>query len=215
LTFSVQMFFLMPFLGFINFALTDPRIQERTGEYAYDEAIAATAQDTVLAVKLYEEALRKSPNLYQAHTNLANILVSQGKIDKGIGHYKKALEIKPDDEITLNALASTLIKENRIDEAIKLTKDCFGQGYYDCHQTYAHALDKKGDYLSSYKAYTQLSERQHSNRTVFRSMLGVAGRAGRIDLAAQALELWGKNHPDDSEFKIFKELFEDAKGDQP
>ena len=47
------------------------------------------------AMNHFRQALALEPKLFDAHTNLANVLRDKGMINEAITHYKRALEIKP------------------------------------------------------------------------------------------------------------------------
>ena len=58
------------------------------------------------------------PDLPQAHNELANALVREGKVDEAIIQIEKALAIQPNDSQAHNNLGNLLHKKGRLDEAI-------------------------------------------------------------------------------------------------
>jgi len=48
------------------------------------------------AVAQYEEVLRRAPDYYQAHINLGNVLVAQGRAREAIAHYETGLRLRPE-----------------------------------------------------------------------------------------------------------------------
>lgn len=71
------------------------------------------------SIALYEHALRITGNNYIVHYNLGNVLLSQGKFDKAIDQYKKALHKDPGSAETNNNLGLALAKKNKTIDAIK------------------------------------------------------------------------------------------------
>jgi tetratricopeptide (TPR) repeat protein len=53
-----------------------------------------------------------------AHDDLGSAFFHQGRLDKAIAHFQKALEIKPDFSEAYNHLGTAFLQQGRIDEAI-------------------------------------------------------------------------------------------------
>jgi Flp pilus assembly protein TadD len=66
---------------------------ERSGAGAVREAIV-----------LYEEVLRVTPNMFEAHNNPGINLARTGRIDRAIGHFRQALLLRPGDRGALGNL---------------------------------------------------------------------------------------------------------------
>lgn len=78
-----------------------------------DPEISFNLGNTYYRMQKYEEAKNaytiasqsdKSEIVWQSHYNMGNVSYMQGKLEDAIAHYKKALEIKPEDEDTKNNL---------------------------------------------------------------------------------------------------------------
>ena len=59
-------------------------------------AISSMLGDIPASEKYYSMVTNLDPSWSEAHYNLADIYLKQGKLDRAIMHYKKALEIMPD-----------------------------------------------------------------------------------------------------------------------
>jgi tetratricopeptide (TPR) repeat protein len=70
------------------------------------------------AAGCYEQALRITPDLAEAHNNLGAILVVRGAVEEGIAHYRQALRIKADYAEAHGNLGDVLAQLGRIPEAI-------------------------------------------------------------------------------------------------
>ena len=62
--------------------------------------------------------MRIDPHFAAAHNNLGLALVRTGKVDEGIEHYRKALEIQPGNAEAHNNLGAALARRGNLDEAI-------------------------------------------------------------------------------------------------
>jgi tetratricopeptide (TPR) repeat protein len=74
---------------------------------------------------LWTDTLEINPNSYLAHSILGNIKLGRGRHSEAIEHYRVALQIKPDDPISLNNLAwglavTPLSKDRDTKEAVSL-----------------------------------------------------------------------------------------------
>jgi len=84
---------------------------------------------------LYEYLIKGSPEAPVLHNNFANILRQKGDLDQAINHYRKTLEIKPDDYEAHNNIGITLKSKGLIDEAVQhlekaiFLKPDFAQAY--------------------------------------------------------------------------------------
>jgi Tfp pilus assembly protein PilF len=67
---------------------------------------------------LWNHTLACTSDLALTHANRAQILVGQGQLDKAIGHYRRALEIDPDDAAIHNNFGTVLGVQGRVDEAL-------------------------------------------------------------------------------------------------
>jgi tetratricopeptide (TPR) repeat protein len=72
----------------------------RNSEMLWIRALACTAHNNI------------------AHNNLGNTLADRGQVDAAIAHYRKALEIKPDDAVAYYNLGTVLKGRGQVDAAI-------------------------------------------------------------------------------------------------
>ena len=64
------------------------------------------------------EAIISEPNSAEAHNDLGNLLVQQGKMDEAIASYQTAIALEPDLAIAHNNLGNLLVQQGKMDEAI-------------------------------------------------------------------------------------------------
>jgi len=68
---------------------------------------------------LWRTTLARNPDCWMAQNNLGYLLRNQGRIEKAIEHYQKAIQLNPNSSEALNNLGLALADEGRFDEAIK------------------------------------------------------------------------------------------------
>ena len=117
---------------------------------------------------LWTDTVQKNPNSWLAHNNLGNALTREGNVDKGIAHYERVLQIKPDYAQAHFNLGNALVQKGSLGEAI-------------AH--YQMALQIKPDYLraESNLAFLLATSPQASLRNGHQA----------VELAQQANELVG------------------------
>jgi len=113
--------------------------------------------DNETAVRHYLEALRIKPNFADAHNNLANLYMFDGRLDSAIEHYSKALAIDPDYKGAHYNLGIAAFRQGRAREAaehfnlaLQTMKD-----NAEAHFRYGNALFQAGDAEEAARAYRQ------------------------------------------------------------
>ena len=86
--------------------------QEVSPQALYDQAGKAfDAGNTALAIKLYEELLRKAPDSIEARTNLGVALAHEGRYDEAVQQYRQVLSRDPRNEAAMLNLALAYYKQ--------------------------------------------------------------------------------------------------------
>ena len=87
-----------------------------------------------------------TPNVGWPTTTSANTLAGRGQFDEAIAHYRKALEIKPDDAEAHYNLGNALAGRGQVDEAIAHYQTALElkPDYADAHNNLANALAGRG-----------------------------------------------------------------------
>jgi len=67
----------------------------------------------------FAEAVERDPELGEAHHDLATTMRELGMAEDALGHYRRALELMPDDVDCLIGLGAALCDSGKIDEGIK------------------------------------------------------------------------------------------------
>jgi tetratricopeptide (TPR) repeat protein len=111
-------------------------------------------------VTIWSDCVEKSPNKARPHLNLGAVLTKLEKTDEAIGHYLKALKIKPFHEKALNNMGDALTKQGKWDEAIDYIVKALQikPNYADAYLNLGVALGLKGKTHEAIKAYHKALE---------------------------------------------------------
>ena len=116
----------------------------------------------IIQAALARHKLQKNPDDFEAHYNLAALLMGSGEISDAVAHFKEADRIRPNQAAVNNALGAGLLAEGHADEAIP----CFEAAlqsrsdYFDAHYNLGNALASKGDFrgaLEHFQAAVRLN----------------------------------------------------------
>ncbi|MBN8540770.1 MAG: tetratricopeptide repeat protein [Deltaproteobacteria bacterium] len=149
------------------------------------------------AISLFEAAIERDPDLFQAHVNLGTVLKKQGRSLEAKKAYESALFIAPYDDIGLNQLGSLLVSMGKYQDAVRKTEVCVQKNLPICLELHGHALDKAGLHAKSYEIYTRLAKMFPLRSEIHQSRCSTAVRAGRNDLFEIALDDWERLLPND------------------
>ena len=142
------------------------------------------------STSLFSHTLQVTKNNYLAHTNLGVALAGEGKTEEAIGHYRAALQIKPDDDDTHYNLANALKKQGAIDEAIAHYREAvkLNPNYSKAQNNLGVYLDAQGMHEEAIVHYRQALQIEPGNPG-FHFNLGVAlGRKGDLKEAIECFQ---------------------------
>lgn len=89
----------------------------------YNEAIDLYKQDDVdKSIVYFEKAIRIKPDFYEAHYNLAQILMSVNKNDEALQSLEEIAKIRPEDTENLYNLGKTYYKKGMLSKAFETLK---------------------------------------------------------------------------------------------
>ncbi|MEB3244881.1 MAG: tetratricopeptide repeat protein [Vampirovibrionales bacterium] len=87
---------------------------------AYNTGIQAAEAGNVLAAETaYRDALKADPAFIAAYNNLADVLVSLGKLDEATQLYQRAVQLSPNNAALYRNLAVTLERNGQIEQAMR------------------------------------------------------------------------------------------------
>jgi tetratricopeptide (TPR) repeat protein len=129
----------------VDAARTKRLMEEGDGELASNHRTEAVAA--------YASAVRADPNLPAAYAALGKAMITKGKTDLAIACYRTALDLQPENVETRFALAETLAREMRYEDAI-VEMDVVANadpGYGRAHERLAIWHYYTGDYVAAWR----------------------------------------------------------------
>jgi len=125
------------------------------------------------AMNYFRQALALEPKHFDAHTNLADVLRSQGMINDAITHYKQALEIKPTSIAAHHSLLWTLNYSDHDQAAIFLEHQRFNEQHalHLAASISAHLNDREPPQRRLKIGYVSGDFRRHSVAFFIREIL--------------------------------------------
>jgi tetratricopeptide (TPR) repeat protein len=106
--------------------------------------------------------LEKNPEDFEAHYNLAALLMRRGQLNEAILHFTEANRIRPNEPTVNNAFGAALLATGRTEESIAhLTAALNARSdYFDAHYNLGNALASLGDFrgaLSQFQAAVRIN----------------------------------------------------------
>lgn len=116
----------------------------------YNEAIDLYSQDEIeKSIDYFIKALELKPDFYEAHYNLAQILMSLNKNDEAIKSLEEIAKIKPDDTENLYNLGKTYFKKGYLSKSFEnLKKINVNSPQYDSAKLLISKIEKRQDELN-------------------------------------------------------------------
>ncbi|MBR5304541.1 MAG: tetratricopeptide repeat protein [Candidatus Gastranaerophilales bacterium] len=116
----------------------------------YNEAIDLYGQDKIeKSIDYFIKALELKPDFYEAHYNLAQILMSLNKNDEAIKSLEEIAKIKPEDTENLYNLGKTYFKKGYLSKSFEnLKKININAPQYDDAKLLISKIEKRQDELN-------------------------------------------------------------------
>jgi Flp pilus assembly protein TadD len=136
---------------------------------------------------LWRTTLARNPDSWMAHSSLGTLLYDQGHIEEAMEHYRKAIQLDPNNCEDLNNLGLTLVARGQFDEAIKYYYQAiqFKPDYFDALSNLGVALVAQGRFDEAIENFRK-AIRINPNFANALDNLGIALAAeGRFDEAIE------------------------------
>jgi len=106
-------------------------------------------------VSLWRDCVEKSPNKARSHHNLGYALEGKGNLNEAIGHYLKAIRIKPDYSEAQYGLGNALASQGNLKEAVSHYLEALHikPGYPEVHNNLANVLASQGNFKEAVRHY--------------------------------------------------------------
>jgi tetratricopeptide (TPR) repeat protein len=109
-------------------------------------------------VTLWRDTLARNPEAWAAHNNLGIAMVTEGRFDEAIGHYRAALALRHDYADAHSNLGDALQATGRLGEAIMHYRTALGfdADFAVAHYNLANALRQAGDPDAAIRQYRRV-----------------------------------------------------------
>ena len=117
-------------------------------QYVYQARAMEQQSDHKAAIELFDQAIKTDPELPEAYTGRANVLIRQDKYPDAKKDFEKAMALDDLNHQAITGLAICLAVEGKFDEGIKLTEDVRakyatdGLFLYNAACVYGRAIEK-------------------------------------------------------------------------
>ena len=120
-------------------------------------------------LRLWMDAVEKSPGRARPHYNLGNVLMEAGRLDEALSHYRMAVQFDPNVFRIYNNLGIVLMRLERWDDAIHAFERALElrPDYVQVHNNLAAALvevDRRPEALKHYREAFRLRPDYHAAR---------------------------------------------------
>ena len=95
---------------------------------------------------LWSDTVKKSTNKARPHNNLGEAFVKEDRLDQAMVHFRKALEIEPDNATVHNNLGELLCREGRLEEGVSHFRQALRirPGFATAHRNLGNVFQKYG-----------------------------------------------------------------------
>ena len=101
-------------MGMFAFAPSAKCADNESATYYYNEAIDFYRQDDVdQSVKYFAKAISINPNFFEAHYNIAQILISLGRYDEALKSLEKIMQLRPQDSENIYTIGKVYYKKGQ------------------------------------------------------------------------------------------------------
>jgi tetratricopeptide (TPR) repeat protein len=131
---------------FCNHAMVSEAFIRATTHFNIADSLASERSNPREAILEYSEAVRLLPEFAQAHFELGQLLVDQGRTNDAINEYGRALQSRPDYPEAHNGMGEVLAREGKTNEAIMHIEAAarLNPDYPDAHNNLGVLLAKQG-----------------------------------------------------------------------
>lgn len=143
------------------------------------------------SITLWSDVLSKNPSNYRAHNNLGNALKGRGDVRGALGHYREALQIKPDFGDAHNNLGNALMRQGKLDEAIAHLQKAvrFEPGYASAYNNLGVALAANGDLKEAHRCFMAALRLKPGFAGAHNSLANTLAKEGKVE---KAIRHWSR-----------------------
>jgi protein O-mannosyl-transferase len=149
---------------------------------------------------LWRTTLARNPNCWVARCNLGNVLLQNGRVDEAVTHFRKAMEIQPDDAGIHNNLGNALLRKGQVVEAIGQYEEALRlrPDFAEAHYNLGSVLLQKGRVDEAITHFQKAVEIQPDDAGIHISLGNALLQKGRVDEAITHFQKAVEIQPDDA-----------------
>ena len=155
----------------------------------------ATADTGLQPRMLLQEAMarhnvEKNPADFEAHYNLAAMLLARGAQAEATQHFELAVRLRPQDATANNALGAALLATGRVEEAIFHLNAALGTqpDNFDAHYNLANALVSQDRFLEAIEHYRAAIRLHPDDANAEANLGGALAETGKLSEAREHFE---------------------------
>jgi protein O-mannosyl-transferase len=139
---------------------------------------------------LWRTTLAGNPGCYLGWQNLGNVLLNRGQTDEAIGHFRKALAIRPDYAESQNDLGLALMQKGQVKEAIGHFQKALESrsDLPEGHINLGNALAQEGQWEEAISHYQWALGARPSDGRIYSNIGHALFQQGKLDDAVQYLQ---------------------------
>lgn len=141
-------------------------------------------------MRLWSDAVAKAPTNFRAHTNLGSAYHAEGDLAAAVAHYRRSIELYPNESSTYANLGGALTDLGDLDGASEALATAIRMYEPDAlaHYNLGHYLEKTGDRKGAQSAYERAIQLNPSYAKAYGKLGVMYARAGDAEAGAVALE---------------------------
>jgi protein O-mannosyl-transferase len=134
---------------------------------------------------LFQTTLERNPSCWMAHNNLGVARLQKGQVDEAIGHYQKAVAIKPDYAEAYRNLGNAFLQKGQVDQAMAHFQKAFeiSPDYADAHKNFGNAFLQKGQVDEAITHYQKALEIKPDKADAYSNLGNAFLQKGLVDQA--------------------------------
>lgn len=154
----------------------------------YDTALGDPRM--ALQEALARHNVKKNPNDFEAHYNLAAMLQVKGHLKEAAGEYEAALRLRPDDAVVNNAMASALLAMGRANDAIPYLRAALKArpDYFDAHYNLGNLFAAQNNFEGASEEFRAALQAQPNDANAEANLGSALAELGRFAEARSHFE---------------------------
>ncbi|MDO9566600.1 MAG: tetratricopeptide repeat protein [Candidatus Desulfaltia sp.] len=133
-------------------------------------------------ITLFENAIKVTENNWLAHNNLGIALFGEGKFDKAIYHYKKALNIKPDSVGAIKNLGAAMFDKGNLKDAFQYFNKAIviNPEDFDAYYRIGRIMERQGKFNEAMRNFAEAIQINPDYAPAYNEMGIILAQKGKL-----------------------------------